>query len=784
MQFPYSWLKELVHTQQTPDELAHMLTMSGLEVEEIELAAPEFSGVVIAEVKSVEKHPDADRLNVTQVDVGAETLLQIVCGAPNVKVGMKVPCAMDGALLPGDFKIKPTKMRGVMSNGMLCSARELGLSEKADGLLELPEQAPIGVSIREFLDLDDTLFTLKITPNRTDCLSLKGIAREVGALTQTKVHFPEIAEVKPSIASKKTVSIDAPKDCGRFLSRVIEGVNAQANSPEWLVTRLTRCGVRSVSALVDIGNYVMLELGQPMHVFDADKLSGSLHIRRAQNGETLACLNEKTVTLSDNTLVVADEQKALSIAGLMGGEASAVSNDTQNIVLESAWFTPEIISGKSRQYGFGSDSSFRYERGVDFMLQREAMERASQLVLSICGGQAGEIVEALGKLPESKQVQVRSERVNKILGTTISENAIGTILQNLGLQPEQTETGYSVYSPSFRYDIEIEEDLIEEIARVYGYENISDDKSSGILSMLRQPENRRSRFSVYQKMAERGFQEVISYAFVDEAWEQDFANNQDPIRLQNPLATQYAVMRSTLIGGLIEVLKNNLNRKQNRVRLFEVARTFAKENNEFVQKERIAGLAYGSALPEQWSEKTRTVDFYDIKADVESLLQGQKINWIKAEHPALHPGRSANVSVDGKIVGFVGELHPKWLQKYDLPQAALVFELDMDAVLSREKVRYQGMSKFQAVRRDLAFVLPENIAFADLLNTLQTVKSHLIQEISLFDVYRGKGLPENMKSMAVKVMLQDMNNTLTDEMVEPVINKLIQAAETLGAKLR
>lgn len=784
MQFPYSWLKEFVHTLHEPEALAHLLTMAGLEVEETEAAAPEFSGVVIAQVKSVEKHPDADRLNVTQVDVGQGELLQIVCGAPNVKAGMKVPCALDGALLPGNFKIKPTKMRGVVSNGMLCSARELGLPEKIDGLLALPENAPVGVSIREFLDLDDTLFTLKITPNRADCLSLKGIAREVAALTQCEVKLPEIQAIVPTIASKKAVHIDAPEDCGRFLSRVIEGVNTKAESPDWLVARLARCGVRSVSALVDIGNYVMLELGQPMHVFDADKLSGSLHIRRAQNGETLACLNEKTVSLADNTLVVADEEKALSIAGLMGGEASAVSDETQNIVLESAWFAPEIISGKSRQYGFGSDSSFRFERGVDFMLQREAIERATQLVLSICGGQVGEIVEAVGVLPESKQVNLRHHRVFDVLGVSPSLDDIKTILQNLGLQPKQTETGFCVSSPSFRYDIEIEEDLIEEIARVYGYENIPDDYTLGKLAMIKLPESRRSRFDVYQKMAERGFQEVVSYAFVNEAWEQDFADNQDPIRLQNPLAAQYAVMRSTLIGGLIEVLQNNLNRKHNRVRLFEIARTFVKENNAFVQKERIAGLVYGSILPEQWAEKTRAADFYDVKADVESLLSGKNIQWQKNEHPALHPGRAADVLLDGQVIGFVGELHPKWLQKYDLPQAALVFELDMDAVLSRDKARYEGMSKFQAVRRDLAFVLPESVAFADLLTALQSVQSDLIQEISLFDVYRGAGLPENMKSMAVKVVLQDMNNTLTDEVVDPVVQQLIQAADKLGAKLR
>ncbi|MDK4565275.1 phenylalanine--tRNA ligase subunit beta, partial [Kingella kingae] len=518
--------------------------------------------------------------------------------------------------------------------------------------------------------------------------------------------------------------------------------------------------------------------------FDADKISGSLHVRRAKNGEVLDCLNEKTVTLADNTLVIADEQQALSIAGLMGGAASVVSDETKNIVLEAAWFNPLIISGKSRQYGFSSDSSFRFERGVDSELQRDAIERATELVVQICGGEVGEIVEVLGDLPTAKTVEVRTARVEKVLGVSIENQRIETILQHLGLQPEKTADGFRVTAPSFRYDIEIEADLIEEIARVYGYENIPDDYTSGKLAMLKLPENRHSRFGVYQKMAARGFQEVVSYAFVDEQWEQDFANNQDPIRLQNPLAAQYAVMRSTLMGGLIEILQNNLNRKQNRVRVFEIARIFRKENNQFVQTERVGGLVYGSALPEQWGEKSHPVDFYDLKADVETLLRGKNAAFVKAEHSALHPGRCAAIVVDGVNVGIIGELHPKWTQKYDLPQAPLLFELDMDAVLTTEKVRYQAVSKFQAGRRDLAFVLPENVAFADLQAALGQVNNPIIQGIELFDVYRGAGLPENHKSLAVKISLQDMNATLTDETVEPIIQELIAKAETVGAKLR
>ncbi|WP_274571526.1 phenylalanine--tRNA ligase subunit beta [Neisseria leonii] len=786
MQFSYSWLKTQAHTHLSADKLAHLLTMAGLEVEETESAAPAFHGVVVAEVKSVEKHPDADRLNITRVDAGTGELIQIVCGAPNVKAGVKVPCALPGAVLPGNFKIKPTKMRGQVSNGMLCSTDELGLPDDGvDGLHILPADAPVGLNIREYLDLDDTVLTLKITPNRADCLSIKGLAREVAALTGCPFTPPEIQTASVQSAKTQAVRIDAPEDCGRFLSRVVENVDAAAPTPEWMKQRLARSGIRSICALVDIGNYVMLELGQPMHVFDADKLTGSLVVRRAQAGETLACLNEKTVTLAENTLVVADERGALSMAGLMGGEASAVSDGTQNIVLEAAWFTPETIAGKSRQYGFGSDSSFRFERGVDFELQRDAVERATELVLQICGGAAGEIVEAVGSLPERKTVAVRTARVERMLGVAIDGARMETILAALGLQPEKISDGLQAISPSFRYDIEIEADLIEEIARVYGYENIPDDATSGRLKMPVLPETRRSRFAVYRQMAARGYQEVVSYAFVDEAWERDFAANENPIRLQNPLAAQYSVMRSTLIGGLVEILQNNLNRKQNRVRVFEIARVFGKDSDgRFVQNERLGGLVYGAAYPEQWDAADRAADFYDVKGDAEDLLGNRAVSFVKAEHPALHPGRTAEIVSDGRVIGFIGELHPQWLQKYGLPQAPLVFEIDMTAVLATQKTAYRPVSKFQPVRRDLAFVMAEAVSHDDLLAALKRVDNKLVQDIAVFDVYRGTGLPEGMKSMAVKILLQDGEATLTDETVEPLMAQMIAAAEAAGARLR
>ena len=784
MQFSQQWLYSWVNPQLTSEQLAHTLTMAGLEVEKTELAAPPFTGVVVAEIKSVQKHPDADRLNITQIDAGTGELIQIVCGAPNVQVGIKVPCALAGAVLPGNFKIKPTKMRGQESNGMLCSAKELGLIDQVNGLLILPNDAPVGKNIRDYLQLDDHLLTLKITPNRADCLSIKGIAREVGALTQTNLSLPDIPTIAAETDTIQPVQLQAPEDCGRFLTRVIQNINTQATTPMWLKQYLERSGLRSINPLVDIGNYVMLELGQPLHMFDADKLNGDLIVRRAKDGEILACLNDKTVTLTSNTLVVADEEKVLSIAGLMGGSNSAVDENTCNVVIESAWFTPEIIAGKSRQYGFGSDSSFRFERGVDFNLQHQAIERATALIKEICNGSIGRVNEVNGNLPTTKQVKVRTSRVEKVLGVSISANNINIILQHLGLEPQACDDGFIITSPSFRFDIQIEADLIEEIGRIYGYENIPDDHTNGKLSMVALPESKKPLFSIYHQLANHGYQEVVSYAFVEEAWEHDLAGNQNPIRLKNPIASHLSVMRSTLFGGLIEILHNNLNRKQNRVRIFEVARVFHQCDTEYLQTNKIAGLAYGSATPEQWGETNRTVDFYDVKNDVLALLGMQQLTFRAAQHPALHPGRTAEIVHNDQVIGVLGELHPRWTQKYDLPQSPLLFELNLAAALNQSKIIYQPVSKFQPVRRDLAFIIDEQVTAQQLLNTLAKVDHPAIQEIALFDVYRGQGVAEGKKSLAVKIILQSLEQTLTDEEVDKIVTEIIDFAKQIGAELR
>ncbi|TIC81403.1 phenylalanine--tRNA ligase subunit beta [Crenobacter intestini] len=776
MQFSEKWLRSWVNPSLSSDELSYLLTMAGLEVEETEPAAPAFSGVVVAEVKEVAKHENADRLRVTKVDVGLGELVQIVCGAPNVAVGLKVPCALPGAVLPGDFKIKPTKMRGVESNGMLCSGKEIGVPDEVDGLLVLAADAPVGASIRDYLSLDDTLFTLKITPNRADCLSIRGLAREVAALTGSELDPLVPQPVAPCIGDAKAVKLDAGKACGRYIGRVVKGVDAAAPTPRWMRERLERAGLRSISAIVDITNYVLLEQGQPMHAFDLARLEGGVTVRFAREGETLVCLNEKEVTLSADTLVIADDVKALAIAGVMGGLDSGVTTASRDIFLESAFFAPEAIAGKARRLGFGSDSSFRYERGVDFMLQREAIERATALVLEICGGAAGPLTEAVAELPERAEVKLRTARVARVLGVRLSADEIATILARLALPARAVDDGFVVTAPSFRFDIRIEEDLIEEVARVYGYDNIPADAPKSGQRMLAQPEELRPREVVRQLVASRDYQEIVSYAFVDERWEADFAGNADPVRLINPIASQMSVMRSTLIGGLVDTLCGNLNRKQPRVRVFEIARVFNKADEGFAQPEKVAALAWGPRVPEQWAERAERVDFYDVKADVEALLFPRVAEFRRAAHPALHPGRAAEVLVDGVVVGVLGELHPRWVQAYDLPSAPVLFELDFASLQSRTPVKARAVSRFQGVRRDLAFVVAESVEAAALLSTLRKVAGELVTEVALFDVYRGKGVEEGKKSLALRVQLQAMDRTLNDEDVEAVIAAMVAAA--------
>ena len=790
MKFSESWLRSFVNPSLTGTEFTHLLTMAGLEVEEEESVAPAFDSVVVAQVLDVTKHPDADRLNVCRVDIGGNEPQQIVCGAPNVAPGLKVPCALPGANLPGDFKIKIAKVRGIESSGMLCSAKELGIAEDASGLLVLPADAPVGQDIRTYLDLDDRLLTLKLTPNRADCLSLTGVAREVAALTGTPATYPEIKPVAVTINTQRTIVLDAPEACPLYCGRVIAGVNAKAPTPDWMKRCLERSGIRSISALVDITNYVMLELGQPLHAFDNTQLEGAIHARTATAGEKILLLNEQTLELADDVLLIADDKRPVAMAGIMGGEDTGITLDTTEMFLESAFFAPKAIAGRARRYGFGSDASHRFERGVDFGSTRNALERASQLILDICGGQAGPLCAADAALPARNPVRLRPARAAKVLGVAFSAEEIGNLFARLDLPFTRDGEDFIVTPPSYRFDIEIEEDLIEEIARLHGYDNIPAPAPQAALSMLPQTEDARPLFRVRQILADRGFQEVVNYAFIEEAWESDFAANNAPIRLANPIASQMSVMRSTLIGGLVANVATNLKRKQNRVRVFETGRCFFRDSTGtpvagFRQPWKLAGLAYGTALPEQWGSTTRNVDFFDIKGEIELLLAPKVARFEKATHPALHPGRCAKIIVDDIVVGHLGELHPQWQQKNDLPLAPVIFELDLDVLKQAALPKFNEVSKQPPVLRDLAVVVDQKLEFQQILDGLKNALPPLIKEIKLFDVYTGKGVDQGKKSLAFRIVMQDTQRTLQDAEVDAAMQQLmVRLQQDFAAQLR
>ncbi|MDZ4250955.1 MAG: phenylalanine--tRNA ligase subunit beta [Sulfuritalea sp.] len=786
MQFSESWLRSLCNPSLSSEELCHVLTMAGLEVEERRPASANFSNVVVAQVLSVDKHPDADKLKLCAVDVGEAAPLQIVCGAPNVAAGMKVPCARVGARLPG-IEIKRAKVRGIESFGMLCSARELGLSDDHGGLLPLAAEAQVGEDIGRHLDLDDHLITLKLTPNRADCLSLLGIARELSALTGAPLLAPEIEPVAAVVPDTRQVVLDAPASCSRYCGRIVRGVDARAATPEWMKRRIERSGIRSISFLVDVTNYVMLELGQPLHAFDDAELSGAIHVRLPNPGEQLLLLNGIRGMPGKNTALIADDVKPLAMAGVMGGEHSGIGDATRDLFLESAFFPPAAIAGKARALGFSSDASHRYERGVDFQLQRKAIERATQLIVDTCGGQPGPVVEAFSAahLPTRKPVRLRTARAAKVIGIRLGAERIESLLKGLGLGVERQGEDFLVTPPSFRFDIEIEEDLIEEIARIHGYDNIPSPPPVAQMAMMPATEHSRTAMSLRRLAAERDYHEVVTYSFVEAAWEADFsvaqAEGAAPIVLANPIASQMGVMRSTLIGGLVGALVANRKRQTERVRIFELGRCFMRAAGAgpvagFDQPLRLAGLAAGSALPEQWGAPASRVDFYDVKADVEALFAPRRLEFAKAGHPALHPGRCATVSLDGRPVGFLGELHPRWVQKYELGTAPVVFELELAALLATPFSGYEEVSRFPAVIRDLALVVPQNQTLAPLLTALRVAAPAIVRDVALFDVYQGKGLAENEKSLAFRIVMQDTQRTLEDAEVEAVIADLLAVA--------
>ncbi len=792
MQFSENWLRSFVDPALDSAALSHLLTMAGLEVEAATPVASDFSGVVVAKIVEAVQHPNADRLRVCKVDVGTGELLQIVCGAPNAAAGMKVPCAKLGAVLPGDFRIKAAKLRGVESSGMLCSAKELGVSDSHEGLLALSDDAVLGMDIREALALDDTLFTVKLTPNRPDCLSLLGVAREVAALTGSTLRQPEIEPVVAMHDATRDVVLEAADGCPRYFGRVLRGVDPTRPTPEWMVQRLERCGLRAISAIVDVTNYVMLELGQPLHAFDNAKLSGAVRVRWARVGDSFVLLNGDVIEPAARTLLITDDSGPLALAGVMGGAASGVTDATREVFLESAFFLPDAIVGRARAYGFSSDASHRFERGVDFELAGRAIERASALILAICGGEAGPAREAVVReaLPKRPRLGVRVARAAQVIGLAFATEEIVEILGRLGMLVTVEGERVFVEPASYRFDLNIEEDLIEEIARIHGYEAIPESLPRGALEMLPLPERRCSVAALRREIAAREYQEVINYAFVEEAWERDFCANADPIRLANPIASQLSVMRSSLLGGLIGTLAANLRRRASRVRLFEIGRCFQKSEMGapvagYDQPQKLAALAWGAAEPEQWAIDARRVDFFDLKADVEVLLEGRRLEFVRLSHPALHPGRAAEVLCEGRAIGWIGELHPNWVQRYELGTAPVVFELMLDAVLERVMPNFKAPSKFPPVVRDIALVVKAATPVSEILSTLSELALDIVQAIDIFDVYQGKGVDPERKSVAFRVRFQHTDRTLEDTEVDAAIAALVgRAGERLGTQLR
>jgi phenylalanyl-tRNA synthetase beta chain len=784
MKFSENWLRNYVDPKLSSDELNHLLTMAGLEVESQEPVAPTFNQVVIAHILSAEKHPDADRLQVLRVDVGQGEPLQIVCGGANARAGLKSACALVGASLPG-FEIKRAKVRGVGSFGMMCSEKELGLAAESAGIIELPEDAPIGQDVREYFDLDDQVFELKLTPNRSDCLSVAGIARDVSALTSAPLNMPQVGEIAVTAQQTGGVRVDTQAACPRYCGRIITGINAQAETPLWMRRRLERSGLRSISAAVDITNYVLLEMGQPLHAFDLAKLTGDIQVRMAKQGESLTLLNDQVAELHDDMLVIADGSGPIALAGIMGGSSTAVTDATTDIFLESAYFAPAAIAGRARRLGLSTDSSYRFERGVDFAATRACLERATQLILEVCGGQASPVTEVAAALPTRQPVRLRLSKAVDVLGIPLTQEKVADLLTRLQFQFTQDGEVFTVTPPSYRFDIVIEEDLIEEIVRLHGYEHLPAlPPKNDALVMLPSDESKPGLACLRQLLVDADYREAITYSFVDAAWERDLMGNAAAIPLRNPIASNMSVMRSSLWGGLLDVLQYNLNRAQARVRLFEVGACFYQEGASYREITRVGGLCYGDAYPEQWGEAARSVDFFDVKTDVEGLV-GAGAVFKPAQHPALHPGQTAQVWLNGRAIGWIGTLHPRWQQHYDFPRGVVLFELELDALNRKAVPKYAEISKFPTTRRDLAVVVNENIPVQDMLDAMRAATETLVNDVAVFDIYRGKGIAEGQKSVAFLVLMQDTQKTLTDEDADAAMVKLIAVlTNKFGAALR
>lgn len=784
MKFSEQWLRGWVNPQVSRDELVARLSMAGLEVDSVTPAAGQFSGIVVGEILATEQHPDADKLRVCQVSNGQETF-QVVCGAPNARPGIKIPFAMIGAELPGDFKIKKAKLRGVESFGMLCSAAELQISEENDGLLELAADAPVGEDIRQYLSLDDASIEIGLTPNRGDCLSIAGLARDVSALYDTPVTRPVVPAVPAAHDEVRPVEVSAPAACPRYLGRVIRNVDLSKPTPLWMVERLRRSDVRSIDAAVDITNYVMLELGQPMHAFDLAEINGGIRVRMAEEGEKLVLLDGQEVALRADTLVIADHTRALAIAGVMGGEHSGVNTEkTRDLFLESAFFEPISVAGKARSYGLHTDASHRYERGVDAQLAREAMERATQLLLDIVGGEAGPVVEAVSEqhLPQVAPVTLRAERITQMLGMEMDPAQVEQLLNALELTTTRDGEGqWIVNVPSHRFDISLEVDLIEELARLYGYNNLPVRYPQARLAPQGKPETRGDLPTLRRLLVARGYQEAITYSFIDPKLFELFSPGVEPLLLANPISSDMAAMRASLWPGLVKALQHNLNRQQDRVRLFESGLRFVGQLGDLKQQPMIAGVVTGSRLPEGWANGRDGVDFFDVKADVEALLGYSgalsDFTFSAGKHPALHPGQTAAIERDGKLVGYLGAIHPELAKALDLDRPVFLFELVLGDVVEGRLPKFSELSKFPETRRDLALIAGRDVASSAVLEVIRDNAGEWLTDLRLFDVYQGKGIDPDRKSLAVGLTWQHPSRTLNDDEVNAALQNILTSLE-------
>ncbi|MCG6899102.1 MAG: phenylalanine--tRNA ligase subunit beta [Gammaproteobacteria bacterium] len=791
MKFSEQWLREWVDPPVSTVELVEQLTMAGLEVDSVEPAAAGLGDVLVGEVVSIEAHPDADKLRVCRVAVGEGQFLQVVCGAPNVTVGGKYPLAPVGASLPGNLTIRKSKLRGIESHGMLCSAIELALGDDHTGLMTLPEDAPAGQSLQTLLGLDDTIIEIDLTPNRGDCLGIEGIAREVGTLLRCPVTPVAIQPVVAGIDDTFAITVQNPQACPQYLGRVIRGVDVNTQTPLWMKERLRRSGLRSLGIIVDVTNYLLLELGQPMHAFDLARLSGGVVVRYASEGEQLTLLDERVISLDGQTLVIADHEKPLAIAGVMGGIHSGVQEDTIDVFLECAFFPPEVIAGRARTYGMQTDSAFRFERGVDPGLQHRAIERATALLLEIAGGEAGPVttVTAAKYLPNSVPVRLRKERIEKLLGMLPGADEVTDILTRLGMTVTEQDTGWQVQSPTYRFDISIEADLIEEIGRVYGYNRLPSVILQGALDVQPLVEGNNSIEDLCNTLVYRGYQEAVTYSFIDPDLQARVNPGKTPVPLANPISSEMAEMRTSLWPGLLAVVQYNLNRQKSRLRFFEYGLRFYSQDNEIHQDMMLAGVVTGSRLPEHWDTHSAPVDFFDMKGDLEALLaltgNAGEFSFVSAEHPALHPGQSAELRRGKRSVGWAGCIHPLLASHLDLNPDTYVFELEYDALESGRLARFQPISRFPSIRRDLAVVVDAGLPVADLQVAVKQAAGDLLQELLIFDVYRGKGIETGRKSIAFGLILQDYSRTLTEQDIEGVVAQVTdQLGKEFGATLR